>query len=237
MSQNLLLLVVAGMLLKVSLLSETYVNYVKPGFRPMIIAAGVVMAALALAGLLGAWRNAPRADNDQGDHGPDHGHDHGHGPRVAWLMAVPVFALTLVAPPALGAFAVQREERPPPPKVSDYRNLGGAGVTPLAVGEFIGRAYGRSLVGKRVKLTGFVVKSSRTGQWYVARMQMSCCAADAIALKVAVRGASAPKEDTWVEVTGTWIPWKGGKVPNGFVAPGLTASDVKEIDQPAEPYE
>jgi uncharacterized repeat protein (TIGR03943 family) len=107
----------------------------------------------------------------------------------------------------------------------------------MTLGEFIGRAYapsGASLKGRKIKLTGFVVPS-KTG-WYVTRMQISCCAADAMALEVAVHGAPAPKEDSWVEVTGTWIPWKKG-IPDGYVVPALTATDVIGIEEPAEPYE
>ena len=33
-------------------------------------------------------------------------HDHGgHGPRVAWLLLLPVLTIFLVAPPALGSYA------------------------------------------------------------------------------------------------------------------------------------
>ncbi|WP_214322641.1 hypothetical protein [Nonomuraea sediminis] len=49
--------------------------------------------------------------------------------------------------------------------------------------------------------------------------------------------AGRPAGGQLVEVTGTWIPWKGGKVPTGFVPPALTASSVRKVDQPAEPYE
>ena len=81
-----------------------------------------------------------------------------------------------------------------------------------------------------------MVPSKKKNLWYVTRMQISCCAADALALKVAVRGVPAPRENSWVQVTGAWIPWKG-KIPNGYVIPDMAATDVAKIDQPAEPYE
>ncbi|MER6688603.1 TIGR03943 family putative permease subunit [Streptomyces minutiscleroticus] len=61
------------------------------------------------------------------------------------------------------------------------------------------------MAGRTLRLTGFVTRSDG-GTWHVARLLVSCCAADARALKVEVRGAGAPAADTWVTVTGTWHP-------------------------------
>jgi uncharacterized membrane protein YcgQ (UPF0703/DUF1980 family) len=54
--------------------------------------------------------------------------------------------------------------------------------------------------------------------------------------QVAVRGVPAPRENSWVKVTGEWIPGKG-EIPNGYVIPDMSVTDVTKIDQPAEPYE
>jgi uncharacterized repeat protein (TIGR03943 family) len=236
-SQSVLLLLLGGALLNISAFSGSYVNYVKPGYRPFLIAAGVVLTLLALTALITQWRGRGKAEQQH-----DHGHHH-HGPRIAWLLAVPVFAIVLIAPPALGSFAAQRDSDAPPappPAAIAYRPLSATAVTELRLGEFIGRAYaptGTTLKGQQVKLTGFVVSSGKKDRiWYVTRMQISCCAADALALKVAVEGVPAPRENSWVAVTGTWIPWKG-KIPNGYVIPAITATDVTKIEQPTEPYE
>jgi uncharacterized repeat protein (TIGR03943 family) len=210
------------------------VNYVKPGLvqelrRPYVRNAGPVDVGAVNA--------------DAGGHGHHHGHDHSRVSRVAWLLCLPVFAIFLIAPPPLGAFAARSEEAPPPPPAlpaDAYVPLSADRATSMELGEFIGRAWGdtkHSLAGKKVTLTGFVVRSSKKDRWYVTRMQMSCCAADAIALKVAVLGIQRPPDDTWVEVTGTWIPPKTDKIPNGTVAPELSATEVTEIPQPFEPYE
>jgi uncharacterized repeat protein (TIGR03943 family) len=249
MSQSLVLLLLGGAVLRVTVLSTTYVNYVKPGFRPFLIAAGAVVFALGVIGLIQEWRKPYLAETDAHDSGNSahdeahDGHDHSHGPRVAWLLCLPVFAIFLIAPPALGAFAARSEEAPVRPRslaLDAFVPLPDGAVTDMTLGEFIGRAWGdsnRSLAGKKVRLTGFVVGSAKKDRWYVTRMQIACCAADGIPLKVAVLGAPRPPEDTWVEVTGTWVDPKTNKIPNGTVAPELTATDVTEIPKPAEPYE
>ncbi len=209
-AQGWLLVVLGATLLSVSAFSAMYANYVRPGFRPVLIATGAVLVAL---GLLAAFRSRP-----------------GHAPRVAWLLAAPVFAIVLVAPPALGSYAARRQQAPPPPATA----YSGAPAADLTLGEFIGRAQGGSLAGRRVRLTGFVVTTE--GGWHLARMRINCCAADALALEVTVHGAPAPPEDSWVRVTGTWMPGKDD--PSGaYVPPAISATEVVPVEPPAEPYE
>ncbi|MGW0595079.1 hypothetical protein [Streptosporangium sp. NPDC002607] len=47
----------------------------------------------------------------------------------------------------------------------------------------------------------------------------------------------APPTDTWVEVTGTWIPQTFKKMPTGVVYPQLTGKGLTRIEPPEEPYE
>ncbi|GIH24917.1 TIGR03943 family protein [Acrocarpospora phusangensis] len=237
LTQSLLLVLLGGAVLRISLLSTTYLNYVKPGFRPFLVAAGLVVFVLGLVGVYQEWRKNSHEDEHE------HGHGHGHGPGVAWLLTLPVFAIFLIAPPALGAFAARSEEvpaRPPVAALDAYAPLASGQVTAMPLGEFIGRAWGdsgRSLAGRQVRLTGFVVPSKKKDRWYVARIQIACCAADGIPLKVAVLDADAPPENTWVEVTGTWVDPKLEELPKGTVAPELSAGSVTVIPAPVEPYE
>ncbi|GAA0389727.1 TIGR03943 family protein [Acrocarpospora corrugata] len=230
MAQSLLLVLLGGAVLRISLLSTTYLNYVKPGFRPFLVAAGLVVFVLGAVGLFQEWRGKASAG-------------HSHGPGVAWLLGLPVFAIFLIAPPALGAFAARSEEapaRPPAVALDAYGPLASGQVTDMPLSEFIGRAWGdsgRSLAGRPVRLTGFVVPSKKKDRWYVARIQIACCAADGIPLKVAVLDADRPPENTWVEVTGTWIDPELEELPQGTVAPELTATSVTVIPAPVEPYE
>jgi uncharacterized repeat protein (TIGR03943 family) len=260
-TQNLVLTLLGCAVLRISAFSTTYLNYVKPGFRPFLIGAGVVLVVLGVIGLLQASRPEAKASAKEHDrshedghsHGNDQpdgdgrsqegGHDHAHGgPRVAWLLCLPVFAIFLIAPPALGSFAASRDDTPPPrdQTLSSFAPLAGTGPVDMTVGEFIGRAWDddkKSLTGREVKLTGFVTPAKKKGQWYVTRMQIACCAADAFPLKVAVKGLQEPPADTWVEVTGTWIPQTFGKMPNGVIYPQMTGKSLTRIEAPDEQYE
>ncbi|UBU18332.1 TIGR03943 family putative permease subunit [Nonomuraea gerenzanensis] len=225
-AQGAVLLILGATVLSISAFSTTYVNYVQPGFRPLLVAAGAVLAALGLLSVAAGVLDRPGARQ--------------RGPRVAWLLTVPVFAVVLVAPPALGAFAARHSDGPPVlVRTEGHLPLTGGEVTELTLGEFIGRAYARSgpsLAGRKVRLVGFAVPAEDGRSWYLTRMQIRCCAADALALEVAVQGAASPAENAWVAVTGTWVPWRGG-VPDDYVVPAVAATAVTAVERPAEPYE
>ncbi|MFE0153472.1 TIGR03943 family putative permease subunit [Nonomuraea sp. NPDC059007] len=228
-SQNLVLMLLGGVLVGISAFSTEYVNYVKPGFRPFLIAAGALIVLVALAGLI------------QDARGTQEAHDHhDKGPRVAWLLCLPAFFILLIAPPALGSFAASRSESAPPlpPRapVSDLEPVRSQGQKPIdmPIGEYMFRSWdkgGKRLAGKTFRLTGFVTPSKKKDRWYVTRMHMGCCAADAYAMKVAVFGAPQPEDDSWVEVTGTWIKVKPEQIPQ------ISATGVRPISEPEFPYE
>ena len=91
-----------------------------------------------------------------------------------------------------------------------------------------------SLRGRQVRLTGFVTPR-KGGGWYVARLTISCCAADAQTYKVEVRGIAAPPADSWVEVTGVWTP--DGQAGRPDAVPALTVTRLTRIPEPRDPYE
>ena len=102
--------------------SNTYLRYVKPGMRWMLLAAGVILVVLAVADVLADTRKKPAGEKHE--HADD-GHGHGHLlPRAAWLLVIPVFALLVVDPPALGADAAQRQSpvaaKPVAPKGNSF---------------------------------------------------------------------------------------------------------------------
>ncbi|MFD6289838.1 TIGR03943 family putative permease subunit [Streptomyces sp. NPDC060205] len=176
--------------------------------------------------------------SDTHDHAHDHAHDDTRNPRIAWLLTAPALALLLFPPPALGSYSVEREEaRVAAQGAGTFPELPAGNPLDLTLGAFASRAEwdtGASLKGRTVRLTGFVTRDD-DGAWSVARLRVTCCAADAQALKVEIRGEDAPAADTWVTVTGTWHPT--GKPGTDAARPVLDAVSVKRTTAPSDPYE
>jgi uncharacterized repeat protein (TIGR03943 family) len=88
---------------------------------------------------------------------------------------------------------------------------------------------------RTVRLTGFIVHDG--GTVYVARLVITCCAADAMPVKVKLYGKDfgGLKDDQWLDVTGRLQP-KTATESNGYT-PSFTVSDLVPITAPADPYE
>ncbi|TDB84043.1 hypothetical protein E1264_26020, partial [Actinomadura sp. KC216] len=97
-AQSLLIILIGGTLLWISLFTGDYLNYVKPYFRPALIASGAILVVLGAVTLAHyartrATRPTEHVGPDEGDDPHSGGHEHGErGPRVAWLLAAPVLA-------------------------------------------------------------------------------------------------------------------------------------------------
>ncbi len=224
-------------LLKISA-TDLYLNYVKASMRPWLLLTGAVLLALGIWSLVDVVRSAA-ADEAQDDEDAD-GHGHAGLPRTAWLLLVPVLAVLLVAPPPLGGYAAEREQSTtlPPATQSDLPPIPPGDPSVLALSDFAVRAVwddGRTLAGKPVELTGFA-SAAPDGGWYLTRLALTCCAADATATKVTVVGASfAPRTNTWVTVVGEWTP--GGGTESVTAVPRVKAASMKVVPQPKYPYE
>jgi uncharacterized repeat protein (TIGR03943 family) len=212
--------------------SNTYLRYVKPGMRWMLLAAGLILIALAVFDVLADTRKKEHADDGHGHHGL---------PRAAWLLLVPIFALLVVDPPALGADAAQRQSpvaaKPADPKSNSWLSNNSQGDAPVALAV---RDYSvwavwekESMKGRAFQLTGFVTPA-KNGTWYVTRIGLTCCVADGTAFMVEARGQTAPPKNQWVTVTGQWA--EPTKRADGDVA-ALTVETVKPVTAPANPYE
>jgi uncharacterized repeat protein (TIGR03943 family) len=212
--------------------SNTYLRYVKPGMRWMLLAAGLILIALAVADVLADTRKKPDADDGHGHHGL---------PRAAWLLLIPIFALLVVDPPALGADAAQRQSpvaaKPVAPKSYSWlaNNSHGDAPVALAVRDYAVWAVWEkdSMKGRAFQLTGFVTPA-KNGTWYMTRIGLTCCVADGTAFMVEARGQAAPPKNQWVTVTGQWA--EPTKRADGDVA-ALTIETVKPVTAPTNPYE
>ncbi|MCR3718688.1 MULTISPECIES: TIGR03943 family putative permease subunit [Prauserella salsuginis group] len=249
-TQNVLLLLLGGALLKIAVTGD-YLRYVKPTHQPWLVGAGIVMLVLAGVAIVRDVRDGARAaagDTDETDDAGDGrgcapdacagegGHE--HTARSAWLIVVPVLAVLLVAPPALGADSVLRTRQNTEPGNTEFAPLPPREVVSLPVGDFVARAgwdERDSLDGRTVRLTGFVVQTADGPQ--LARMTMSCCAADAFAVRTGLTGGQADllPSDTWVEVTGHLVPADDTRARD--YVPDLAVRTLREIPRPEEPYE
>ncbi|MGI9003239.1 MAG: TIGR03943 family putative permease subunit [Pseudonocardia sp.] len=228
-TQHVLLVLLGGALLRIAA-DETYLRYVRPTHRWLLLAAGAAIVALAVVALLRDLRGTPTAE----------AHDHGAAQRYApWLLLVPVLVIALVAPPALGADAVARSGTGNA-VVRDtdvFAPLPPGPAPELAVAELVQRAAedsAGSLDGREVTLTGFTVR--RGAAVDLARMTIACCAADARANRVRLvgdLGEVAP--DTWLRVRGTVQPGSA-TVATGYV-PAMTVSTAEVVPAPPDPYE
>ena len=111
-----------------------------------------MLAALGLLGLLASVRRpAPVHSHEETDEASCADGNHSHVPRVAWLLTLPVFAILLVAPGPLGAYAAARDPGTvaKPAGDSDFPPLPAGDPATLPVYEYAVRAVwdeGKSLV-------------------------------------------------------------------------------------------
>jgi len=230
-AQAVVLLLVGGAILRASV-TDLYLRYVKEGLRPFLIAAGVLLVAAAAATLWYELRSRREADHDDG---------HAHAePRVAWLLVLPVFALLLVAPPALGSYAANRAGTALQ-ETSDFAPLAAGDPVAVSLIDYATRAVydeGRSLAGRRVQIRGFVMVGD-DGAPYLARMILSCCAADARPVKIGLDGAvpAGLAADSWLEVVGRYTARSTKDSVNDGVIPFLDVEEARPIAAPTNQYD
>lgn len=226
-TQSLLLGLTGVVLIRMSV-GDTYLNYVNEWMRWPLVACGALLLLLAVLDL-GTTQDAEAPEHGSGS----------HVPWAAWLLFAPSLAFFLIAPPALGADFADRAQTASVP-VEDTTEGGlpplpSSDPAPLLLDEVMMRASfdeGATLADHRLELTGFV--SHDSSGWYVTRFAMSCCAADAYVMRVAVTGADAPADDQWVRVVGTHVAGTGD---DGTTAPEITAESIELIEAPRNQYQ
>jgi uncharacterized repeat protein (TIGR03943 family) len=153
-----------------------------------------------------------------------------------------MLVLLLVAPPALGSYSAARSGTAlRGAATSDLPPLPEGDPVHLSVLDYASRAvfgHGSSLHGHHIKLSGFVL-SGTGGTWYLTRMVITCCAADAQPIKVGLTGSvpAGLKANDWLEVTGTYTERQDKDPVNREAIPYLTVDSSKPIPAPALPYE
>jgi uncharacterized repeat protein (TIGR03943 family) len=225
-----LLVLLGGALCKIAW-NGSYLRYVKPSLLPFLVCAGLVILML---GVISIGRDVRAGRTDPGQHD--------HAGRSPWLLVLPVLAIFLVAPPALGADTVSRSARAMVPQRSafHYPPLPAGPAPALPMSDFVTRAVwddAGSLNGREIRLAGFIVHGSG-GAIHLSRLVMSCCAADVTPVTVRLEGRpdlSDLPQDSWFEVKGQVVP--GSARSGTHFTPTLTVSDLQPIPAPSEPYE
>ncbi|MFD6288642.1 TIGR03943 family putative permease subunit [Streptomyces sp. NPDC060205] len=222
-------------------LTDLYLRYVKAGLRPLLLAAGVVLIATAVATLWYDHRERRTQPHTHPDSDPrPHAHAH-REPGIAWLMTLPLLALVLVAPPALGSYSAMRTGTALQKQPWGFADLPKGDTVRLSLVDYAGRAaydHGRSLADRRITTTGFLAMGSN-GTPYLVRMALSCCAADAQPVKIGLTGHTPTvlRPDTWLEVTGTYTGKRTKDPVNEGVIPFLDVTEAKPIKAPRDPYD
>jgi uncharacterized repeat protein (TIGR03943 family) len=207
--------------------TDALLRYVRPVARPWVLLAGVGIVAVALWSLADATRSPSLAVDE-----------HAGASGISWLVVAPVVAVLVIAPPALGAYAAARVPvTAPPPSARGFPPLrASTGPTPVTLLDFYARSAfdgGATLAGHRVELTGFVLRGEPDG-FRLARLVITCCAADARAVVVRIRSpAAAPRPDAWVKVIGTYAGTSAAEP----TVPVLRAEMVTPVSAPDNPYD
>ena len=239
-------------------LTNLYLRYVKAGLQPLLLLSGAVLIVAALATAWYEWRRAraekarAAAHTDAAHADAAHAEAHaepegeGHGghvhrePRISWLLLLPLFALILVAPPALGSYSAVRTGT----AIQQPYGLSKLPAdNPLTLGlvDYATRAvydHGHSLGDRQLKVTGFVALD-KSGAPYLVRMALNCCAADAQPVKIALTGKIPPvlQPDTWLLVTGTYSAKQTKDPVNNRPIPYFQVTQAKPVPTPKDPYD
>lgn len=254
-TQSVVLVALGAMLLRLSV-SSAYLSYVKEWIRFPLLVSGGVLVVLAMActwwhdespegapAMVTTASQPQDADVDAEESSTAH-----PASRAAWLLLLPIFVVFVIGPPALGSFVADRQGNRAQARLSSKDKArieapasdapsGPRRPVPMRIFEFVGGSqydFGRSVRGRPVTLVGFV--SGKPQHWYVSRISISCCAADATAYSVHVVGQPQPAKDSWVRVTGVWID------PDHMADPlsedtDIQASQVQAVPRPKNTYE
>ena len=227
-------LLLAGVSTAIVAITGTYTRYVRPALLPWLVGAAVVLIALAVSAIVGDRRR-----------GNEHTGGHVHRQGVGWLLMVPIVVLMFVVPPALAA----RGAGPRVAAVSidvlrrPFAPLPAERAPTVSLPNLIARAAddtAGTLTNRLITVVGFTFKDGGTvNSLDLARVAITCCAADAQLARIHLGGAlagdaQALAEGSWLQVEG--IVASAAPPETGSWIPTLNVSALTRIDPPANPY-
>lgn len=239
--------------------------YINPRYSVFTIVLAAVGVPASIAGLVVIARGHGHTHGDEADeHEHEQDHDHGRpGPSrgrvvrlalggAAAIVTVGVTVAMLVLPPTTLSARTAQQRSVDSATLSNATGseaavslLGSEGVDTSQYGVKDWAALIRqttdttALVGKQVRLSGFVVPGE-DGSFTLTRFVISCCAVDAQPVGLGVvtdagdRPDAVPDEGQWVTVTGALAANPDQSADARIV---IKAAKVTEIAQPKDPYE
>jgi uncharacterized repeat protein (TIGR03943 family) len=221
-------------------------KFVRPGLGPFLLLSAVVLALATFVSYRAnraAHHDTDTHDHDTHDHDThdhdNHDHDnhdvHEHStPRVGSALFAVAAVLFVVAPGSLSSFGLRNGNAAAArTAASSYAPLERNAETPMAIKDFVGRAFEADAVtlqGATVRMTGFIDDSTST-ELRLARYQIACCAADAQAAIVRLEGTERPPgKAVWVTITGTFAGIRD-------TVPTVEVASIAVVEEPTEPYE
>jgi uncharacterized repeat protein (TIGR03943 family) len=214
-------------------LSGEYRLYLRPVMIWTIAPAAAFLIGLAIWKVISAIRSRPSTTAvsepvDEGRHEADR-----HSISLPWLLLVPCLIIAIIGPTSLGSFGAAAA---PPPAVEvptgGYPPLPPGDPLELPIQVYVDRAsFGgaATLQGRRFTIIGFVSPGSDKA-WYLTRLLIRCCVADALPVQVRAVGAPAEKPDQWVRVTGSYLSSEIDHTAR------LQVEKVEPVPQPKDPY-
>lgn len=239
--------------------------YINPRYSVFTIVLAAVGVPASIAGLVVIARGYGHTHGDEADE-HDHEHEHEHGGRpggagrrtrialggAAAIVTIGVTVAMLVLPPTTLSARTAQQRSVDSATLSNATGseaavslLGSEGVDTSQYGVKDWAALIRqttdttALVGKQVRLSGFVVPGE-DGSFTLTRFVISCCAVDAQPVGLGVvsdagdRPDAVPDEGQWVTVTGALAANPDQSADARIV---IKAAKVTEIAQPKDPYE
>jgi putative membrane protein len=256
-----LLLIGLGLFLYSRLMNGTLFYYINERFMGFTILAVVGLLVVGLSyrysNPTGKQAEHHHQEHDhEHDHSHDHAHngaEHGHSHGLSWggafLVALPVVLGLLTPPQPLGSAALTNRDMNLQLSNSSPRVTASSAVVrpreKAATDKNIldwWRDFrplpdaNTALAGQAVKVSGFVYKDEQYGAdtFLVIRFTVSCCVADAAVVGLLVQSPDSQSltNDTWVEVTGSFV----NSTLDNWKLPIVAAQQVSRIDIPSQPY-
>lgn len=253
MGQSLLLMLIGGILI-VLYTSGRYLWYIKASSGLILLAGGIVLTATGTLGVAVTARNRAqqlRAARDYPSTATDPVDvEHGGRSAIGWILLAPVLVL-VITPPALGADSVARtstvatvaQQPTPASEDADTGAVSVDGSHMTMIGFIRHNIYDpdESVRDDKVTITGFIAPAGRDfpDGYFIARLLITCCAADAQSVRIFVPGSAPYPPNTWVDAVVTAEPGTAAtRAKNGDgYTPTATVHAITRTDQPAHPYE